>query len=139
VIFDEASQCFAENGIPAMYRGKQIVVTGDNQQLRPSDLYRIRPEDVSTEEEIPAALEVESLLELAAQWLPQVSLTGHYRSRSLDLIQFPISTFYQNRLTLLPDFGEINQASPGNQLPQRTGHLGKQHQSGRSTGCSSID
>ena len=33
VIFDEASQCFAEKGIPAMYRGKQIVVAGDDNQL----------------------------------------------------------------------------------------------------------
>ncbi|OIN60061.1 AAA domain-containing protein [Arsenicibacter rosenii] len=112
VIFDEASQCFAENGIPAIYRGKQIVVTGDSQQLRPSDLYRIRPEDPAMEDDVPAALEVESLLELAAQWLPQVSLTGHYRSRTLDLIQFSNQHFYQNRLTLLPDFREINRAEP---------------------------
>ncbi|MEO1256930.1 MAG: AAA domain-containing protein, partial [Bacteroidota bacterium] len=33
VIFDEASQCFAERGIPAMYRGKQMVITGDSMQL----------------------------------------------------------------------------------------------------------
>ena len=112
VIFDEASQCFAENGIPAMYRGKQVVVTGDSQQLRPSDVYRIRMEDEATEEDIPAALEVESLLELAAQWLQQVSLTGHYRSRSLDLIQFSNQHFYQQKLTLLPDFREVNQQQP---------------------------
>jgi len=37
VIFDEASQCFAERGIPAMYRAKQVVVAGDDQQLRPND------------------------------------------------------------------------------------------------------
>ncbi len=42
VIFDEASQCFAENGLPAMLRGQQVVVTGDSKQLRPSDLYRAR-------------------------------------------------------------------------------------------------
>nr|WP_310587048.1 AAA domain-containing protein [uncultured Arsenicibacter sp.] len=112
VIFDEASQCFAENGIPAIFRGKQLVVTGDSQQLRPGDLYRIRPEDPAMDDDIPAALEVESLLELAAQWLPQVSLTGHYRSRTLDLIQFSNQHFYQNRLTLLPDFREINQTEP---------------------------
>lgn len=34
VIFDEASQCFAEQGIPAMARGKQVVVTGDQSTLR---------------------------------------------------------------------------------------------------------
>ena len=112
VIFDEASQCFAENGIPAMARATQVVVTGDNQQLRPSDLYRTRLDDIEPEEETPAALEVESLLELAAQSLPQLSLTEHYRSRSLDLITFSNEHFYQNKLSLLPHFDEINRHQP---------------------------
>ncbi len=113
VIFDEASQCFAENGVPAMFRGKQVIVTGDNQQLRPSDLYRTRIEDELPDDETDqTALEVESLLELAAQSLPQVSLTGHYRSRSLDLIQFSNEHFYQNKLTLLPDRQTLNEQIP---------------------------
>ncbi len=112
VIFDEASQCFAENGIPSMARGRQVVVTGDNHQLRPSDLYRTRLDDVEPEEEIPAALEVESLLELAAQNLPQLSLAEHYRSRSLDLITFSNEYFYQGKLSLLPHFDEINHQQP---------------------------
>lgn len=114
VIFDEASQCFAENGVPAMYRGKQVVVTGDSQQLRPSDLYRTRIEDepLPDDEATQTALEVESLLELAAQELPQVALTGHYRSRSLDLIQFSNEHFYQNRLSLLPDRLTLNERVP---------------------------
>jgi superfamily I DNA and/or RNA helicase len=58
VIFDEASQCFTERGIPAMYRGKQVVVAGDNKQLRPNDLYQIRIEEDTDE----IALEVDSLL-----------------------------------------------------------------------------
>ncbi|GAB4035711.1 AAA domain-containing protein [Spirosoma gilvum] len=112
VIFDEASQCFSENGIPAIVRGKQVVVTGDNQQLRPSDLYRTRLDENDQEDEVPAALEVESLLELAAQQLPQVSLTEHYRSRSLDLISFSNEHFYGNKLSLLPHFDEVNQHKP---------------------------
>lgn len=111
VIFDEASQCFAEQGIPAMARGKQIVVTGDNQQLRPSDLYRTRLTD-EVDEETPAELEVESLLELASQQLPQLSLTEHYRSRSLDLITFSNTHFYQDKLQLLPHFADVNRHSP---------------------------
>ena len=110
VIFDEASQCFAENGLPAMVRGKQVVVTGDSQQLRPSDLYRIRLTE--QEDETPIALEVESLLELAAQQLPQVSLTEHYRSRSLDLITFSNEHFYDNRLSLLPHFDDAEKQEP---------------------------
>ncbi|AUD03143.1 AAA domain-containing protein [Spirosoma pollinicola] len=112
VIFDEASQCFAENGAPAMARGKQVVITGDNQQLRPSDLYRTRLDDAEPDDETPAALEVESLLELAAQQLPQMSLTEHYRSRSLDLITFSNTHFYQNKLSLLPHFDDINRHEP---------------------------
>ncbi|MCY7358157.1 MAG: DNA2/NAM7 family helicase, partial [Rudanella sp.] len=113
VIFDEASQCFAENGVPAMFRGKQVIITGDSQQLRPSDLYRTRIEDENLDEETDqTALEVESLLELAAQSLPQVSLTGHYRSRSMDLIQFSNDHFYANKLTLLPDRQILNQHIP---------------------------
>ena len=110
VIFDEASQCFAEQGLPAMARAKQVVVTGDNQQLRPSDLYRTRLDD-ETDEEVPA-VEVESILQLAAQFMPQVSLTEHYRSRSLDLITFSNQHFYQNRLELLPYFADANQLNP---------------------------
>ncbi|HEX9956265.1 MAG TPA: AAA domain-containing protein, partial [Fibrella sp.] len=123
VIFDEASQCFAENGLPAMLRGHQVVVTGDSKQLRPSDLYRARfdtdESDIDNKSGMAAVpeeaimLEVESLLDLAAQYLPQVSLTGHYRSRSLDLIAFSNEHFYNNTLTLLPDFTEVNNPEPG--------------------------
>lgn len=112
VIFDEASQCYAEYGLPASFRGKQIVVTGDSKQLPPSDLYRIRFDD-KTEEEIPVAMEIESLLDLAAQALDQYQLSGHYRSLSLDLIDFSNKHFYKNSLRLLPDFKGINNQNPG--------------------------
>ncbi len=117
VIFDEASQCFAENGLPAVARGKQVVVAGDSQQLRPSDLYRIQLDtslavSEADSEITPVELEVESLLELAAQSLPQVSLTGHYRSRSPELIDFSNQHFYGNKLTLLPNFADLSQ-TPG--------------------------
>jgi superfamily I DNA and/or RNA helicase len=108
VIFDEASQCFAEYGIPAIFRGKQVLIAGDSKQLQPSDLYQIRFEE---EQEEPI-LEIDSLLDLAAQYLPQVSLQGHYRSRSLDLIDFSNQFFYKNSLQLLPDYQEINKNEP---------------------------
>jgi hypothetical protein len=69
VIFDEASQCYAEYSLPAAFRGKQWVVTGDSKQLSPSDLYRVRFEDRTEEEEYMAALEIESLLDIAGQTL----------------------------------------------------------------------
>jgi len=109
VIFDEASQCFTEQGIPSLYRGKQVVIAGDSKQLQPNDLYRIRFEnDVDDNPE----LEVDSLLDLACQYLPQTQLRGHYRSKSLDLIDFSNQYFYKNTLSLLPDFQEINLQQP---------------------------
>jgi hypothetical protein len=109
VIFDEASQCFAERGIPAMYRGKQIVVAGDGQQLRPSDLYQIRWTDDEPE---TADAEVESLLQLSERYLPTVHLQGHYRSRSYELMEFSNHHFYGRRLRLLPDRRMMNDHEP---------------------------
>jgi hypothetical protein len=110
VIFDEASQCFAERGLPAMYRGKQIVVAGDDQQLKPNDLYRVRWDEES-EEDIPE-LEIDSLLNLAKKYVPEVSLQGHYRSRSMELIEFSNQHFYKGKLEMLPHFDEANNGKP---------------------------
>ncbi len=112
VIFDEASQCFAEKGIPSMYRGKQIVVVGDDKQLAPNDLYHIRWEEDLDEDEGNVALETESLLDLGKQFLPITSLTGHYRSKSLDLIDFSNQYFYDNKLKLLPDYIDFINKEP---------------------------
>ena len=114
IIFDEASQCYAEYGLPAAFRGKQIVVTGDSKQLPPSDLYKIRyDEKINEEDEYSAALEIESLLDLASQSLEKYQLSGHYRSLSLDLIDFSNQYFYKNTLRLLPDYNKINDKEPG--------------------------
>ena len=109
VIFDEASQCFAENGIPAIYRGKQAVIAGDSKQLQPTDLYQIRYDEDAEDEPV---LEIDSLLDLAAQYLPQAWLRGHYRSHSLDLIDFSNQHFYKNSLQLLPHYTEISKNKP---------------------------
>jgi hypothetical protein len=104
VIFDEASQCFAEKGLPAIYRGRQVVIAGDDQQLQPFDLYRVRWEDEKEE----VALEVDSLLSLAKNHLMQIKLKGHYRSQSYELIEFSNQHFYNGQLKMLPAFARIN-------------------------------
>lgn len=108
VIFDEASQCFAEKGLPAIYRGRQAVIAGDDQQLQPFDLYRVRWD----EEEDAPALEVDSLLGLAKNHLMQVKLNGHYRSQSYELIEFSNQHFYNGQLKMLPAFDRINNNEP---------------------------
>ncbi|ADR22553.1 hypothetical protein MATR_36010 [Marivirga tractuosa] len=110
VIFDEASQCFVEKGIPAMYRGRQVVIAGDDKQLSPNDLYKVRWEE---EEVDHPDLEIDSLLDLANKYVMNLQLAGHYRSKSLDLIEFSNHHFYKDRLRLLPDFHYINNADPG--------------------------
>jgi superfamily I DNA and/or RNA helicase len=108
VVFDEASQTFTEQSIPAMYRGRQIVIAGDNMQLRPNDLYKIRWDDESED----PSVEVDSLLELASQYLMSIMLQGHYRSKSLDLIDFSNRNFYKGKLNLLPDKNVIERGEP---------------------------
>lgn len=108
VIFDEASQCFSERGLPAMWRGKQVVVAGDGQQLKPNELYQIRWQEDGDSPE----LEVDSLLELSERFIETVHLQGHYRSQSLELIDFSNRHFYEGKLRLLPDKHTINQKQP---------------------------
>ena len=105
VIFDEASQCFAENAIPAISRGKQFIVVGDEMQLSPNDLYQVRWDGDNEEESIE--LDVESILDLASIYLPQKKLIQHYRSESLELMDFSNRKFYDSKLQILPHFNKI--------------------------------
>lgn len=106
VIFDEASQCFVEKGIPSMFRGKQVVIAGDDKQLRPNDLYMVRWDEDNDQDVVE--LDFDSLLNLGNQYLMQVQLNGHYRSKNLDLIRFSNEHFYKDRLIMLPDFNDLN-------------------------------
>lgn len=117
VIFDEASQCFSERGIPAMYRGRQLVIAGDDMQLKPNELYQSRWEEGGDHPD----LEVDSLLDLAKRYLPTVHLQGHYRSKSLELIDFSNKHFYEGRLQLLPDRNTLNEHEPGIEYQQVDG------------------
>ena len=100
IIFDEASQCQVERGLPAMLRGKQVVIAGDSKQLRPSDFYQVKWES----EEEGMEYEAESLLELAGHFFEKHQLKGHYRSADPGLIHFSNSNFYDNQLETLPDY-----------------------------------
>lgn len=105
VIFDEASQIFVESAIPTIFRGKQVVIAGDDKQLRPSSTFNARLNGYDEEEDLEnsAALEEESLLDLAKVNYDSVHLNYHYRSEYDDLINFSNYAFYDGRLQVSPN------------------------------------
>ncbi len=107
LIFDEASQMYVEKGIPSIYRAKKVVVAGDHKQLRPSSLGMGRMEFESDEDDmedvVSAALEEESLLDLARARYDSILLNFHYRSRYEELIAFSNYAFYGGRLYVSPN------------------------------------
>jgi primosomal replication protein N'' len=48
-VFDEASQMRVENAVPALYRAKRAVVSGDSKQLPPSSFFSTRIESEENE------------------------------------------------------------------------------------------
>ena len=116
VIFDEASQVFIESTIPTIYRGKSIVVAGDDKQLRPSATFmkRYLGADPEAQEDysVQAALEVDSLLDLAVARYESSALTYHYRSRNSELIDFSNAAFYGSKLQIAPNVSKNSQSSP---------------------------
>ena len=116
VIFDEASQVFIESTIPTIYRGKSIVVAGDSKQLRPSATFMKRymgsdPETID-DYSMQAALEVESLLDLAMARYDSANLTYHYRSRHQELIDFSNNAFYNGNLQIAPNISTNKKNRP---------------------------
>ncbi len=108
VVFDEASQMFVENALPTIYRGNHIVVAGDGKQLRPSSGFVRRYQaddsfDYNMDLSTQAALEVESLLDLATAKFTPVHLVYHYRSMFSELIDFSNMAFYDNKLQIAPN------------------------------------
>jgi very-short-patch-repair endonuclease len=107
VIFDEASQVRPYDAISSIYRGRQLVVAGDQKQLPPTTFFErtVSDEEVSTEEEeIEETLaDFESILDVCCTLgLPRRRLRWHYRSRREPLIAFSNRHFYENELVTFP-------------------------------------
>lgn len=96
VIFDESSQIPLEDAIPAIYRSKQVVVVGDEQQMPPSQFFS-------------SSAETKTILHQSKEVYPFRMLKWHYRSKHPKLIQFSNQTFYQNQLVCFPPSSTINQ------------------------------
>jgi len=122
VMFDEASQLKLEDNLPALLKGKQIVIAGDEHQMPPSNYFSkifdgtIEDED-EFEDEIEriksdasnSLLDCESLLDFASELgFDKRHLDFHYRSRHPYLIDYSNFAFYNQRLKPLPnDFDYI--------------------------------
>lgn len=123
VVFDEASQMPVEQAIPAMFRGKRVVVAGDEKQMPPSSFFASRVDgagdddddsadsldDSVTETERAAREEswnrreikdCPDLLQLGRSVLPATTLQIHYRSKYRELIGYSNSAFYQGKLSV---------------------------------------
>jgi very-short-patch-repair endonuclease len=115
VLFDEASQLRVEENLPAMLKGKQIIVAGDEHQMPPSSYFSkvldgtVEDEDDVEDDEVKIntdniLLECESLLEFAVEMnFEKQFLDFHYRSRHHYLIDFSNHAFYNKRLIALPN------------------------------------
>jgi very-short-patch-repair endonuclease len=124
VIFDEASQVKPADAIPAILRGKQLIVAGDSRQLPPTEFFTKTLEDEEetddSDEDIPidSALDetpaprrmgsltrdAESILFAMDRLLAGQSrrLLWHYRSRDERLIAVSNRHVYDSSLTTFP-------------------------------------
>ncbi len=101
VIFDEASQVMPADAVNCIYRGRQLMVAGDQKQLPPTRFFASADAE-SEDEEAPD--DFDSVLDLckASGSLPSLPLTWHYRSRHEDLITYSNYRFYEGKLSTFP-------------------------------------
>ncbi|MCJ7635153.1 DUF3320 domain-containing protein [Candidatus Bathyarchaeota archaeon] len=104
VLFDEASQIVPEDAIGAIYRGKAVVVAGDNRQLPPTSFFQKSLIDDYDWDEVGEEVEIfDSILEeCLGIGLPVKTLRWHYRSRNEGLITFSNQRFYDGSLITFP-------------------------------------
>lgn len=117
VMFDEASQLRLEDNLPAILKGKQIIISGDENQMPPSNYFSkvfdgaIDDEDDLEEEEDVIKIDkdnillsCESLLDFGNELsFEKCHLDFHYRSKHPFLIDFSNHAFYNQRLQPLPN------------------------------------
>ncbi len=103
IIFDEASQSPVADSLTSLYRGKKVVVIGDEKQSRPSDLFELKEDEYKVDEDIDRTLLSESLLTLASRAFSYNYLKWHYRSAFQELIDFSNHAFYEGRLKIAPN------------------------------------
>lgn len=118
VMFDEASQLRIEDNLPAILKGKQIIIAGDEHQMPPSNYFSkvfdgVIEDEEDLEEEKEEQIRIdkddillscESLLDFGSELnFQRKHLDFHYRSRHPFLIEFSNYAFYNQRLKPLPN------------------------------------
>ncbi|HTJ31639.1 MAG TPA: AAA domain-containing protein [Dactylosporangium sp.] len=111
VVFDEASQVTPADAVPALLRGRQIVVAGDEHQLPPTSFFTAAEEGtgadplgVNADGSIDLSLTsgYESILDVLTALLPGYLLRWHYRSQDDRLIAFSNAHIYDGSLVTFP-------------------------------------
>ncbi|TDS14198.1 superfamily I DNA and/or RNA helicase [Maribacter caenipelagi] len=119
IIFDEASQMLVDHAIPSLYRGKRVIISGDEKQMPPTGFFtkKLEEDDDDTdqteldedhsEEELvnyedawnkKEVKDSPDLLSLAKTVLPTTTLQIHYRSKYKALINYSNYAFYDGML-----------------------------------------
>lgn len=123
IVFDEASQCTVESGLPVLLRAKRVVIAGDEKQMPPSSYFSLGGNDEEeaaaatntndeTKEVIRDLLSAESLLSLARPRVARTGLDWHYRCKEEALIAFSNHSMYQGELLTIPSTAGVAAPSP---------------------------
>jgi very-short-patch-repair endonuclease len=112
VIFDEASQVRPHDAVCSIYRGRQLIVAGDQKQLPPTSFFErtVAGEEVDEEEEAGAVTlsDYESILDVCCTLaLLRRRLRWHYRSRREPLIAFANHHIYGDELVTFPSVFDL--------------------------------
>ncbi|HWY90444.1 MAG TPA: AAA domain-containing protein [Solirubrobacteraceae bacterium] len=104
VIFDEASQIRPADAVPAILRGKRVVVAGDDRQLPPTSFFAVADDAAQdvTVGDMTVGADFESILDALGGFLRARTLQWHYRSRDERLIAFSNVYLYDRQLTTFP-------------------------------------
>ncbi len=99
VVIDEASQMLVQKAIPLMYRAKQLVISGDDKQLKPSvnlnnRIYYDQETSIIENAIVPAP----GLQDALKNKYYNNLINYHYRSVYAELINFSNAFIYKNSL-----------------------------------------
>ncbi|MGZ9797198.1 DUF4011 domain-containing protein [Mycoplasma sp. 4013] len=101
VIFDEASQIKPEKAICSLFRAKQAIIVGDQEQMPASDFFekQLISETYIDEESEDISSGYDSLLDFVASRYDSIRLKWHYRSKFEELIHTSNQMIYRDLIT----------------------------------------